>query len=157
MTTLKELRDDVELTLHWSRKPGTFVNKLTGVAQDYSSPFNDGPQFIGSVAEWYNVVVETLVDLHNSLRLETDDVPQGPMQVVPPNLASAYASPDVVMIIEQTVLYQTNSDANMGLHLGTLSHRFKIYKSLVVGRNEVLVKMGNGRVGCIKVLDLNII
>ena len=41
--------------LYWSRRPGLFVNRLTGeVSTSLASP----PDFTGSVSEWYETLVE---------------------------------------------------------------------------------------------------
>jgi hypothetical protein len=53
------------VTLHWNRRPGVFVNKKTG---DHVQLFGSiGPQFTGSVREWYDTLVETLIDCRNQL------------------------------------------------------------------------------------------
>lgn len=60
---------DSTSTLYWSRAPGKFVNKHTGVCPwpTDSKPVFGGPRFEGSVQEWYETFVETLVDASNTI------------------------------------------------------------------------------------------
>lgn len=73
--------------MYWSRKPGNFVNKLTGKVVetgDYS--------FTGTVREWYETLTETCIDVGNYYGLGEN--------------FSAIVSPDVLTIFECGVLYK---------------------------------------------------
>jgi hypothetical protein len=61
------------ITLHWNRKPGVFVNKNTGDQIYVALSGEVGPifpNFTGSVHEWYETLVETLIDCRNQLHRE---------------------------------------------------------------------------------------
>jgi hypothetical protein len=54
--------------LYWSRRPGLFVNRLTGKdATSLASP----PDFTGSVSEWYETLVETINDVSADIHRKT--------------------------------------------------------------------------------------
>jgi hypothetical protein len=56
-------------TLYWSRAPGKFVNKFTGVcpypAMENLPGHFSGPMFSGTVREWYETFAETIIDAAN--------------------------------------------------------------------------------------------
>lgn len=58
------------ITLHWNRKPGVFVNKNTGEGIHLAMLGSIGPVFTGSVQEWYETLVETIIDCRNQLHKE---------------------------------------------------------------------------------------
>ena len=71
--------------MYWSRKPGNFVNKLTGKGVE-------GGYFSGTVREWYETLTETCIDVGNYYGLGKN--------------FSAIVSPDVLTIFECGVLYE---------------------------------------------------
>lgn len=124
------LNDQTGATMYWSRIPGDFVNKLTGASVS-------GASFTGTVREWYETLVETCIDVANTIHRKTLRGAANFMVV----------SPDVATILESTVLYkpQLSMDPNetqfsLGIEkVGALANRFTVYKDPYFPRNQVLV------------------
>jgi hypothetical protein len=83
------------LTLYWNRRPGVFVNKNTGQQVQLIGSF--GPMFTGSVREWYETLVETIIDLRNQLHRGAG---KNSREI------NVYVDPDVRCILESTILYK---------------------------------------------------
>ncbi len=121
--------------MYWSRKPGDFVNKLTGASVS-------GASFTGTVREWYETLIETIIDVSNTIHRKTL---RGAANFL-------VVSPDVATILENTVLYKPtlSMDPNetqftMGIEkVGNLNNRFTVYKDPYVPRNVVLVGYKGG-------------
>lgn len=117
-------------TMFWSRKPGNFVNKLTGV--DVT-----GGSFTGTVREWYETLIETVIDVSNVIHRKTLRGAANFMVV----------SPDVATILESTVLYKPSlsldpkeTQFSLGIEkVGSLNNRFVVYKDPYFPRNQILV------------------
>jgi hypothetical protein len=129
---------------YWSRAPGRFVNKVTGaeVLQGTSAP---GPQFTGTVREWYETLIETIIDVANEIHRKTL---RGSANFI-------VVSPDVATILEASVLYkpsysldgqgQVGSGFSIGATpIGSLSNRFTVYKDPYFPRNKILVGYKGG-------------
>lgn len=122
-------------TMYWSRKPGDFVNKLTGAAVS-------GASFTGTVREWYETLVETCIDVSNTIHRKTLRGAANFMVV----------SPDIATILESTVLYkpQLSLDPNetqfsLGIErIGSLNNRFVVYKDPYFPRNQILIGYKGG-------------
>ena len=122
-------------TMFWSRKPGDFVNKLTGAAVS-------GASFTGTVREWYETLVETCIDVANTIHRKTLRGAANFMVV----------SPDIATIFESTVLYkpQLSLDPNetqfsLGIErIGSLNNRFTVYKDPYFPRNQILIGYKGG-------------
>ena len=117
-------------TMYWSRKPGNFVNKLTGL--DVSASFT------GTVREWYETLVETCIDISNTIQRKTL---RGAANFM-------VCSPDVATIFEASVLYKPSLDMSPGASamftlgtekVGTLANRFTVYKDPYFPRNVILL------------------
>jgi hypothetical protein len=128
----------------WSRAPGKFVNKATGaeVLRGSSAP---GPAFTGTVREWYETFVETIIDVANQIHRKTL---RGSANFI-------VVGPDVATILEASVYYrpsytldgqgQVSSPMSIGCEkVGTLSNRFTVYKDPYFPRNKVLVGYKGG-------------
>lgn len=114
----------------WSRKPGNFLDKTTGVGVS-------GASFTGTVREWYETLVETVIDAANTIHRKT--------------LRGAanwcVTSPDVGTIFEASVLYKPilsmdpkETMFSVGTEkIGTLNNRFTIYKDPYFPRNKILL------------------
>lgn len=114
----------------WSRKPGNFMDKTTGVGVT-------GASFTGTVREWYETLVETVIDAANTIHRKT--------------LRGAanwcVTSPDVGTIFEASVLYKPilsldpkETMFSVGTEkIGTLNNRFTIYKDPYFPRNKILL------------------
>jgi hypothetical protein len=131
--------------MYWSRAPGRFVNKLTGAAQSLASSLAIGPQFTGTVREWYETLVETIIDCANTIHRKT----------LRGSANFMVTSPDVSTILESSVLYkpkftidgegQVGSPFTIGAEaIGTLSNRFTVYKDPYFPRNRILVGYKGG-------------
>ena len=131
--------------MYWSRAPGRFVNKLTGVPQQLASSLSIGPQFTGTVREWYETLVETVIDVANTIHRKT----------LRGSANFLVTSPDVCTILESSVLYkpkysidgegQVGSPFTIGAEaIGTVSNRFTVYKDPYFPRNRILVGYKGG-------------
>ena len=122
---------------YWSRAPGKFLNKLTGVV-------DSTPSFTGTVREWYETLVETIIDVANQIHRKTL---RGSANFI-------VVGPDVATILEASVLYKPSysldgdgqvSGMVIGAEkVGTLSNRFTVYKDPYFPRNKVLVGYKGG-------------
>ena len=124
----------------WSRSPGNFVNKRSGAAVSRASSLRPGPAFTGTVREWYETLVETIIDVSNEIHRRTL---RGAGNFI-------VCSPEVATIFEASVLYkpalsldgdgQVASPMALGAEkVGTLSSRFTVYKDPYFPRNKILV------------------
>jgi len=131
--------------MYWSRAPGKFVNKLTGQAIVLNTSLSIGPQFTGTVREWYETLVETIIDCANTIHRKT----------LRGSANFMVTSPDVSTILESSVLYkpkfsidgegQVGSPFTIGAEaIGTLSNRFTVYKDPYFPRNRILVGYKGG-------------
>ena len=122
---------------YWSRAPGKFLNKVTGVV-------DSTPSFTGTVREWYETLVETIIDVANQIHRKTL---RGSANFI-------VVGPDVATILEASVLYKPSysldgdgqvSGMVIGAEkVGTLSNRFTVYKDPDFPRNKVLVGYKGG-------------
>jgi hypothetical protein len=130
---------------YWSRMPGKFLNKETGVEQKLSDSLAAGPRFTGTVREWYETLVETIIDVANQIHRKTL---RGSANFV-------VCSPEVATIFEASVLYKPNysldGDGQVGqpftlgaAPVGSLSNRFTVYKDPYFPRNKILVGYKGG-------------
>ncbi len=128
----------------WSRAPGKFVNKVTGAALASGSGVI-GPAFTGTVREWYETLIETIIDVGNQIHRKTL---RGAANFI-------VVGPDVATILEASVYYrpsytldgegQVSSPMSIGAErVGTLSNRFTVYKDPYFPRNKVLVGYKGG-------------
>jgi len=126
----------------WSRAPGKFVNKETAAA---IAQANGAPAFTGTVREWYETLVETIIDVANQIHRKTL---RGSANFI-------VCGPDVATILEASVLYKPSytldGDGQVSQPMvigadraGTLSNRFTVYKDPYFPRNKVLVGYKGG-------------
>lgn len=139
------LREAAGANLFWSRAPGKFVNKRTGRTVELTSALATGPQFTGSVREWYQTLVETIIDAANEIQTKTL---RGSANFV-------VTSPAVCTILEQSSLYRTKHtiDTNgqvsnpmtIGAEaVGTVNNRFTVYKDPNFPKNKILLGFKGG-------------
>ncbi len=141
---LNDLLTQAKTNYYWSRTPSEFVNKKTGSIQATSASL-PGPAFTGTVREWYETLVETIIDVANEIHRLTL---RGSANFI-------CVSPDVATILEASVLYkpvytidgdgQVASGMSLGAEkVGTLSNRFTVYKDPYFPRNKILVGYKGG-------------
>ena len=149
------------ITYYWSRIPGKFVNKKTGVQHEVSvSGVQTFPVFIGTVREWYETLVETLIDVHNAAVKDGMSRHDRPVTVT--------CSPDIGCMLECTILFKvptTTKDpcptcghgekvcVQTDDEFGCLAHRFEVKIDRTMPRNKIRVS-GFGEV---VVLDMPVI
>lgn len=130
---------------HWSRSPGRFINKETGKEVSRTNSLTPGPAFTGTVRDWYETLIETIIDVANQIHRKTL---RGSANFI-------VTSPDVCTILEASVLYkpeikiggdgQASYPAEVGAQsAGSLAGRFKLYKDPYFPRNKVLVGYKGG-------------
>jgi hypothetical protein len=131
-------------SLFWSRAPGKFLNKLTGAEVARSSSLRPGPQFTGTVRDWYETLIETIIDAGNIIHRKTL---RGSANFI-------VIGPDVATILESSVMYKPSysidgqgqaSALSIGAEkIGNLSNRFTVYKDPYFPRNKILVGYKGG-------------
>jgi len=142
---LNDLLMQADTNYYWSRKPGDFVNKKSGASAVKASSLAGGPAFTGTVREWYETLVETIIDVANEIHRLTL---RGSANFI-------VVSPDVATVLEASVLYkpvysidgdgQVAPGMSLGAEkVGTLSNRFTVYKDPYFPRNKILVGYKGG-------------
>jgi hypothetical protein len=113
---------------YWSRAPGDFLNRETGVA-------NAAPEFTGNVSEWYETLIETINDVSAQIHRKTL---RGAANFI-------VCGPEVANILEFTAGFRANvtADADRGdagaVKVGSLSKKFDIMVDPYFMRNIILV------------------
>jgi hypothetical protein len=139
------LTDANGANLYWSRAPGKFLDKESGSEVSLTSTLSAGPAFTGTVREWYETLVETIIDCANTIHRKTL---RGSANFI-------VVGPDVATILESSVLYkpsysldgsgQVSSPMSLGAEkVGSLSNRFTVYKDPYFPRNKILVGYKGG-------------
>jgi hypothetical protein len=129
----------------WSRAPGKFVNKTNGNVISRDSTTQPGPNFTGTVREWYETLTETIIDVANEIHRKTL---RGSANFI-------VVGPDVATILEASTYYrpsysidgsgQVGAPFSIGAEkVGTLSNRFTVYKDPYFPRNKILVGFKGG-------------
>jgi len=126
-------------TLYWSRMPGRFVNRETGA--DHAVAANiAGPDFTGTVSEWYETLVETINDVSAAIHRKT--LRGGANFIV--------TSPEVANLLEFTSGFRANVgvDTDRGtvgaLKTGSISKKWDVYVDPYFLRNLILVGRKGG-------------
>jgi hypothetical protein len=139
------LRGAQAANYYWSRSPGNFVNKKTGVAVSRATSLRPGPAFTGTVREWYETLIETIIDVANEIHRRTL---RGAANFI-------VVSPEIATVLEASILYkpslsldsdgQVASPMSIGAEaVGTLTSRFTVYKDPYFPRNRILVGFKGG-------------
>ncbi len=120
-------------TMYWSRRPGKFVNRLTGV--DITANGAQLPDFTGTVSAWYETLVETINDLSAQIHRKT--LRGGANFIV--------TSPEVANILEFTAGFRAEitHDEDKGeigtVKVGGLNKKWDVYVDPYFARNLILV------------------
>jgi hypothetical protein len=124
-------------TYYWSRSPGLFLNKSTGVEVGAGAA---APDFTGTVSEWYETLGETINDVSAQIHRKT--LRGGANFLV--------TSPEVANILEFTAGFRANvtvDDAKGtagSQNVGSLSKRYDVWVDPYFPRNLVLIgRKGN--------------
>jgi hypothetical protein len=124
-------------SLHWSRRPGQFLNRETGVKiTSATAP----PDFTGTVSEWYETLLETINDVSAQIHRKT--LRGGANFLV--------CSPEVANILEFTSGFRASVTADTprgsagAVKVGQISKKFDIYVDPYFIRNVVLVGRKGG-------------
>jgi len=119
-------------TYYWSRAPGRFVNRETGASMATDAVF---PDFTGTVAEWYETLVETINDVSAQIHRKT--LRGGANFIV--------TSPEVANVLEGTagfrakVTHDTDKGQAGPLNVGSMNSKFEVYVDPYFPRNMILV------------------
>jgi len=122
---------------YWSRSPGLFVNRTTGVEVGASAA---APDFTGTVSEWYETLIETINDVSAQIHRKT--LRGGANFVV--------CGPEVANILEFTAGFRASVTADVdsgtigAVKVGSLSKKFDVYVDPYFPRNVVLVGRKGG-------------
>jgi hypothetical protein len=125
-------------TLHWSRHPGKFLNRTTG--GDLTNDGLSGPDFTGTVSEWYETLIETVNDVSAQIHRKT--LRGGANFLV--------CSPEVANLLEFTSGFRAKAThdqekGNIGaVNVGSISKKFDVYVDPYFLRNVILVGRKGG-------------
>jgi hypothetical protein len=124
-------------TRYWSRAPGRFLNRVTGLEEGASTVT---PDFTGNVSEWYETLVETINDVSANIHRKT--LRGGANFIV--------CGPEVANILEFTAGFRANVavDSDKGsvgsVKVGSLSKKWDVYVDPYFLRSVVLVGRRGG-------------
>jgi len=119
-------------TYYWSRSPGLFVDRSTGLELGATAA---APDFTGTVSEWYETLIETINDVSAQIHRKT--LRGGANFLV--------TSPEVANILEFTSGFRASvtADADRGtvgaVNVGSVSKKFDVYVDPYFPRNVILV------------------
>jgi hypothetical protein len=117
---------------YWSRSPGDFLNRETGVQVGTGTV---APDFTGNVSEWYETLIETINDVSAQIHRKTL---RGAANFV-------VCGPEVANILEFTAGFRANvtADSDRGdagaVKVGSLSKKLDIFVDPYFMRNVILV------------------
>jgi hypothetical protein len=124
-------------TFYWSRSPGLFVNRATGVEIGASAK---APDFTGNVSMWYETLIETINDVSAQIHRKT--LRGGANFIV--------CGPEVANILEFTsgfrakVTHDDEKGEIGAVNVGSISKKFDVYVAADFLRNVILVgRKGN--------------
>ena len=125
-------------TLYWSRSPGKFVERETGIPVTAGSNY---PDFTGTVSEWYETLLETVNDV--SARIHRKTLRGGANFVV--------TSPEVASILEFTSGFRASTAVDSDTagswgaqNVGSINRKMDIHVDPYFPRNLLLVgRRGN--------------
>jgi hypothetical protein len=124
-------------TFYWSRSPGLFVNRVTGVEIGASTK---APDFTGTVSMWYETLIETINDVSAQIHRKT--LRGGANFLV--------CGPEVANILEFTSGFRAkvshaDEKGEIGaVNVGSISKKFDVYVAADFLRNVILVgRKGN--------------
>lgn len=124
-------------TFYWSRSPGLFVNRTTGVEIGAATK---APDFTGTVSAWYETLIETINDVSAQIHRKT--LRGGANFLV--------CGPEVANILEFTsgfrakVSHEDEKGEVGAVNVGSISKKWDVYVAADFLRNVILVgRKGN--------------
>ena len=127
-------------TFYWSRRPGRFLDRKTGLPIGASNETLLGADFTGNVSMWYETLVETINDVSAQIHRKT--LRGGANFVV--------CGPEVANILEFTTGFRANvvhdeAKGTIGaVKAGSLSKKWDVFVDPYFPRNVILVgRKGN--------------
>ncbi len=125
---------------YWSRAPGRFVNKYNGSEGLRTNSLSPGPNFTGTVRDWYETLMETITDAANIIHKKTL---RGSGNFV-------VCGPEISTILEHTTAYrasykidsdgQVKDKMSIGAEsLGTLNGRYTVFRDPYFPSNRILI------------------
>jgi len=121
---------------YWSRRPGNFVNRLTG--EPFATDANTAvlpPDFTGNVSMWYETLLETINDVSADIHRKTL---RGAANFI-------VVSPEVANILEftagfrATVSHDSDKGSTGAVKVGALNSKFDVIVDPYFPRNVILV------------------
>jgi hypothetical protein len=125
-------------TMYWSRRPGKFLNRLTGLPVEGDQTSSDnllGADFTGNVSQWYETLLETVNDVSAQIHRKT--LRGGANFLV--------CGPEVAAVLEMTAGFRAKvaPDADSGdagaVNVGSISKKWDVYVDPYFPRNVILV------------------
>ncbi len=119
-------------TYYWSRSPGLFVNRTTGVEVGASAK---APDFTGNVSMWYETLIETINDVSAQIHRKT--LRGGANFLV--------CGPETASILEMTAGFKAriavdDDKGEVGVqNVGSISKKWDVYVDPYFLRNVILV------------------
>ena len=119
-------------TFYWSRSPGLFVDRTTGIEVGATEK---APDFTGTVSEWYETLIETINDVSAQIHRKT----------LRGGANFCVVSPEVANVLEFTAGFRANvtADADKGdigaVKVGSLNRKFDVIVDPYFPRNAILV------------------
>jgi Major capsid protein Gp23 len=129
------VRGATAATLYWSRRPGKFLDRTTGLAIASGVADVNGADFTGNVSMWYETLVETINDVSAAIHRKT--LRGGANFVV--------CGPEVANILEFTTGFRANvvhddAKGTIGaVKAGSLSKKWDVMVDPYFPRNLILV------------------
>jgi hypothetical protein len=129
------VRGATAATLYWSRRPGKFLDRVTGLAIASGVSDVNGADFTGNVSMWYETLVETINDVSAAIHRKT--LRGGANFVV--------CGPEVANILEFTSGFRANvvhddAKGTIGaVKAGSLSKKWDVMVDPYFPRNLILV------------------
>ena len=119
-------------TFYWSRSPGLFVNRITGVEVGANTK---APDFTGTVSQWYETLIETINDVSAQIHRKT--LRGGANFIV--------CGPETANVLEFTsgfrakVTHEDEKGEIGAVNVGSISKKFDVYVDPYFLRNVILI------------------
>lgn len=122
-------------TFYWSRRPGRFLDRTTGLPVEATGGELLGADFTGNVSQWYETLLETVNDVSAQIHRKT--LRGGANFLV--------CGPEVASVLEMTAGFRAkvtpDDDSGMAgaVNVGSVSKKWDVYVDPYFPRNVVLV------------------